>query len=73
MKNCKFGDFLEKINPCCNGYRILYAEKGKQVDKFFVEWKGLFAYSDYYLQGISAYEQEAYGACLSFALSKELF
>ena len=73
MKNCKLGDILEKINPCCVGYRVLYIENGKQVEKFFIEYKGLFAYFDYYLQGISAYEQEPYGCCLSFALSKELF
>ena len=73
MKNCRLGYILDKINPNCDGYRVLYVENGKQVDKFFVEYEGLFAYSEYYLQGISAYEEEPYGACLSFALSKDWF
>ena len=69
----KFSDILDKINPCLDGYRVLYAENGKQIDKFFVDYRGLHQYSEYYLQGITAYEQEGYGVCLSFALSKECF
>ena len=67
----KFGSILDKINPCYNGYRVLYVQNGKQVDKI-VDYHDLFAYSEYYLQGISVYEQES-DTGLSFALSKEWF
>ena len=69
----KFSEILDKINPCLPGYRVLYVENGKQVDKFFVDYRGLHMYCDFYVQGITSYEQEGYGACLSFSLSKAYF
>ena len=70
----RFGDIFDKINPFCEGYRVLYLdEKGECVEKFYVDLDGLDEYRDWCLQSVSAYSDTLGLPCLSFAISREFF